>query len=439
MESNVQAVSSGISPFVGMVFLFNLIVGTGALTLPSAFADCGWIVSCVVITMICFTSYVTATFVIEAISIANALTKVSKRQLVKSETNFDIDAYDGSRQMVTGFLNNEHDPLLEPREPQINESPPSHGAHQDDGSAQSTDQTELFQITHLIECGKLARIFFSRNGVTLFYFCLCLYLYDWSYVTRDTVYIMSVAIVLSACGPFVFFNIQKTKYLQIVTSLYRWVAFTLMIALASISLITGKARGNPRQFNIDGIPSLFGVSLYAFMCHHSLPSLVTPIRNKVSIYRWILTDYVLILSFYLLLSLTGVFTFEKLNDVYTLNFVPSKCTNNNGSEQPSPIINLSFVRVILPLFPIIVLSTNFPIIAITLSNNLRVLLCPHASPNSFAYRFIMPLLAILPPIALSLFFRDLEKLMGVVGSYSGLAIQWLIPTMLVSLQKNAER
>lgn len=30
---------------VGLVYMFNLIVGTGALTMPKAFASAGWLVS----------------------------------------------------------------------------------------------------------------------------------------------------------------------------------------------------------------------------------------------------------------------------------------------------------------------------------------------------------------------------------------------------------
>ena len=35
-------------------------------------------------------------------------------------------------------------------------------------------------------------------------------------------------------------------------------------------------------FNLKGTTTLFGVSVYSFMCQHSLPSLITPIRNQAS-------------------------------------------------------------------------------------------------------------------------------------------------------------
>ena len=61
------------SPVTGLVYIFNLIVGTGALTLPAAFRDAGWGLSSALIVMLSFMSYLTATFMIEAMAAANAM------------------------------------------------------------------------------------------------------------------------------------------------------------------------------------------------------------------------------------------------------------------------------------------------------------------------------------------------------------------------------
>ena len=61
------------SPTTGLIYIFNLIVGTGALTLPAAFHDAGWALGTAVIVMLAFMSYLTTTFVIESMAAANAL------------------------------------------------------------------------------------------------------------------------------------------------------------------------------------------------------------------------------------------------------------------------------------------------------------------------------------------------------------------------------
>ena len=71
------------SPIVGFVYVFNLIVGTGALTLPAAFKDAGYVLSTVIIIMLAFMSYLTATFMIEAMAAANALVHFRRLQRIK--------------------------------------------------------------------------------------------------------------------------------------------------------------------------------------------------------------------------------------------------------------------------------------------------------------------------------------------------------------------
>ena len=61
------------SPWTGLIYIFNLIVGTGALTLPAAFRDAGWALSSALIVALSFMSYLTATFMIEAMAAANAM------------------------------------------------------------------------------------------------------------------------------------------------------------------------------------------------------------------------------------------------------------------------------------------------------------------------------------------------------------------------------
>merc|ERR1711942_526383 len=65
---------------VALVYVFNLIVGTGALTMPKAIAEAGWIVGIVMIVFIAFMSFVTATFTIESMACANALSKWTLQQ-----------------------------------------------------------------------------------------------------------------------------------------------------------------------------------------------------------------------------------------------------------------------------------------------------------------------------------------------------------------------
>ena len=160
--------------------------------------------------------------------------------------------------------------------------------------------------------GKMATLFFNKTGRTLFYLCITIYLYgdlaiygaavakslrdvactyvpsntskaagnisenalcwETSDLSRMDTYRTFLAAFTLMAGPFVFFNVTKTKYLQILTTIMRWLAFICMVTLACIRLSRGIVASPPiAQFN--GVPNMFGVCVYSFMCHHSLPSL----------------------------------------------------------------------------------------------------------------------------------------------------------------------
>lgn len=193
----------------------------------------------------------------------------------------------------------------------------------------------------------------------------------------------------------------------------------------AIKLLIGEGpQGNPPAFDVTGLPTLFGACVYSFMCHHSLPGLITPIRGKNRLGMHLALDYALITVFYLLLAFTGAFAFARLSDLYTLNFVPT----NSGN------LFLEIVDYFLALFPVFTLSTSFPIIAITLRNNLQSLFLDTTRIESYNFvlrKLLFPVVTVVPPLLLTYFLEDISILIEFTGSYAGTGIQYLIPTFLV--------
>lgn len=70
---------------IGLIFVFNLIVGTGALTLPAVIAKAGWLLGMVFIILLAFISYMTVTFVIETMACANAVIHWRRLQFIKRD------------------------------------------------------------------------------------------------------------------------------------------------------------------------------------------------------------------------------------------------------------------------------------------------------------------------------------------------------------------
>lgn len=436
------AVTETGSPYsspVAFIYVFNLIIGVGALTMPKAFSNAGWMVAIVLTGLLCFMSFVTATYMVEAMAAANATLRL--RKAVK---NLSIRPSDLSTSSITSGADTSPDESLSSDE----EEPLLINA---DSAIQRHD---LYDISKRVEMGQMANMFFSKFGVRLFYICTALYLYGdlaiyaaavpksltqvacgslsgngssssfstskpcWNPLTQIGVYRIFLAIFTVTLGPFAFFNVQKTKYLQMFTTAMRWIAFIMMIVLALVRIGKGKGKHDTPPAKFSGLPNLFGVCVYSYMCQHSLPSLITPMKNKSRITLLFIADFAVVMVFYALLSFTAIFTFPAgdLKDLYTLNFWDS-----SGK----------FVGYFLALFPVFTLSTNFPIISITLRDNLKNLFHREGRPYPWVVdKIAFPLATITLPIIVAFITQNLEFLVGVTGSYAGAGVQYIIPACL---------
>lgn len=51
-----------------------------------------------------------------------------------------------------------------------------------------------------------------------------------------------------------------------------------MISFALKAIFNGQSSGHPPPAKATSFAKMFGITVYAFMCHHSLPAIVTPMR-----------------------------------------------------------------------------------------------------------------------------------------------------------------
>lgn len=154
--------------------------------MPAAFKDAGWLVSSIVVIVLCFISYITTTFVIESMSVANAINKIKSLQKGKEVWKFHLTCFindfywnfsatqnkyslGSSQDVLQGNSSDndssaEHLPLLEYNDNIVNDH-----VNGQNGS--------LFDIKQRVELGSMANLFFNQIGVKLFYFCIAVYLY----------------------------------------------------------------------------------------------------------------------------------------------------------------------------------------------------------------------------------------------------------------------
>ena len=196
--------------------------------------------------------------------------------------------------------------------------------------------------------GKMASLFFGKHWLYL-YLCLFFYLVGnlaiyssavakslrdiictsehglcWG-LERSTFYRLIVCLfVVSQFILVAFEDITKNKFIQVFSHVctgYRLLAFGIMIGLAVPNFSIERFNQLP-PCDPSKISELFGVCIYSFTCHHSLPQIVTPISKKRGISVLVFLEYLTIFSFYLGLALTGISAFDNVNGLYTSNFHP---------------------------------------------------------------------------------------------------------------------
>jgi len=274
--------------FAGFIFVFNLIIGVGALNLPLGFNISGLILGTIMLTILCFLSYVTITFMIEALSIANALShpKASGFSMNDQVTIKEDDGAPEGRKRKKAFFVT--------------------GMQSLNTSMDDIALVSLYSIEKKVEVSELAGLFLGPIGEKLFFLVIVLYLYGDLAIYCVSVprsllqvtgtwalgnipccgpeevswfYMAGFALLL---GPFCFFDFQQTKWLQYTTMMVRNTSLLIMIILAIIFIAKGE--GTPVEsanwMQWKAFPQIFGVAIYAFMCHHSLPGIITPMREK---------------------------------------------------------------------------------------------------------------------------------------------------------------
>ena len=112
------------------------------------------------------------------------------------------------------------------------------------------------------------------------------------------------------------------------------------------------------KFNIS--LQLLGMAVFAFMCHHSVPSIILPLADKRKTLQVVLVDYVIVLFYCGIIVFSAVLNkpASAILPLYTLNFSDHSVT---------------VLAKFLSLYPVFTLSSNFPLICITLRNNLMAL------------------------------------------------------------------
>ena len=513
------------------VFVFNLVIGAGALALPVAFSNAGLLLAACFLALIAFVAWICTTYMVEAMNVGSILEvkrremeAMKKAQLVEDEREkAEADAcsredlpnlsnkagahaatiqaspyriveddshlygtFIDQEGLPEGMLDDARDPLIHSK---INTNMSGHSSDEEDkdkekaplrrmeggkhaianeeeeeerqGNTPDSDQVsnagdedkEEHGIVHQLEMGALAELILGPVGKVVFYVVLIIYLYGdlsiycvavpssllavtgpltFVHLSSTATYYLYWLIFGLVLVPLVFFNFQKTKLLQAATMIMRFLAFSLMIILPIIYIIHRQEVYVPtvkELVNPAALFSLYGTAIYSFMCHHSLPSILFPVRRKRHLSSLLALDFLAVYSIYVVLAVVAILAFGR---------DPHSICQDNLPCSIQPLYTENFdtysVRPIgwyIALFPVFTLSTNFPLIAMTLRNNLMTLIPVGLHWPIFLRRVVFALLATVPPLIIAAITTNVDELVSFTGSFGGLGIMFFFPTILI--------
>ena len=154
---STQSFSAGTAA----VYIFNLIVGTGALALPAAFAMAGWASATVLLLVLALLSYITASWVVETMAACNAILNIQTRLDSQQISQDEIDG-DSQQQPEPNYFEepDSDDGAYLVRNDMVGQVSLASYSY---GAINSRD-TELFDLKKKIELAEMSNILFNKVG-----------------------------------------------------------------------------------------------------------------------------------------------------------------------------------------------------------------------------------------------------------------------------------
>eukprot|EP00656_Telonema_subtile_P025520 TRINITY_DN27584_c0_g1_i3.p1 TRINITY_DN27584_c0_g1~~TRINITY_DN27584_c0_g1_i3.p1 ORF type:complete len:469 (+),score=111.80 TRINITY_DN27584_c0_g1_i3:129-1535(+) len=407
-------------------FLLNMLLGSGPLTLPYAFEQAGFLLGSGFVVVGAFFAYVAVTFLIEALTISNAIMTLQRST---------PDQSDATNEELQDVLK----PELEPTSKMLND--PS-----------------IYDLNVRFEVGQMSALYFSPLASKGVYLALVLYLYGtlavyaisvptslqkigWGSDDNMTHYYVYCTVFACTVLPLGFGNFENTKPVQIVVFAFRVTVFLCMIALAwqyiheyddnTVEDVDPKPASLSELHFVDisGIAYVFGNAVLTFNCHHSIPGLVCPVRPQGQlkvVFRTLLTFCCFSLA---LLCVLAMMAFKnahgdcpsepgppcEINKLYNLNFSS---------------YHVKFLAKLLDAYPVLMVAL-YPLLSITLRNNLLALLENVGTQLDPVMRQnLFTLTATLPMLLFAYAKPDIAKVTSITGAYFGCCIMYLIPAFL---------
>lgn len=462
----------------GVIFMMNSLTGLSLLTLPYGFGEAGFLLGALIILGCMIISFMTATFMCEALTIANALEyEQAEREVLEEQTPEVRKQLHDAIQHVSKSEGSLRQKLLESVSPMTPTTPTGIPRRETVQVFQAENRVKNpdreFKIRERVELGAVGERVLKTSGLdkmiaATIYVMILAFTYGtvsalvvtvnqslahtllgaaslmgYAELGENEVYTPSVIAVFFITLPLCFKNLQNTKKFTVVIMWCRFLAITILLIVGVYKSIERFRHENLKEIMLDvplwkprGFVAVFGNSVFLCGIHHYLPSMISPLEQQTQAPSVIRTAFS---SCYLLiLAICGTALIAWGNQSW------STCSSMPGGHycRIQPLYNLNFaplslgggaVALFLLAYPAMAIA-SIPIAAITTRNTMGQWLGIKAADPEAPYTFSnigLTMAVLVPPFTVALITTNVQAVIQYVGGYAGLSVSFLCPMILL--------
>ncbi|CAI5720812.1 unnamed protein product [Peronospora effusa] len=233
----------------------------------------------------------------------------------------------------------------------------------------------------------------------------------------------------------VLMDISDQALVQKFLSVYRIVAFALMLVTMTIKVVADGSEVITSRYSAIGLVNWenfgkgFGPTLLALNCQYNMPDALQPLNPKSKV-RFVAFAALLIAgTCYLLVGLLGALSFDKINPLATLMWSSyTGCGNGWGDCNYSNPLG-TIVQLIILLFPVVNVVSAYPMVGVTVGDNMLMSFPSHLTARfgESLTRSFCRLSVAAPPILFAVMFKRLDFIFAVAGLF-GFLLGLTIPS-----------
>lgn len=243
---------------------------------------------------------------------------------------------------------------------------------------------------------------------------------------------------------FTFVGLKKQWWMQMIFTFMRFLVVALVVSCCAYAIASRTHLNNDQTFDplmppladFSHLGSVFSILLFSCLYQTNIPSIAVHIHNKKRNLPLIMQAVtVTLLLVYVPLGLVASTAVPDLNSMVTLAF------RHYTAGTASPHSWTYLVEYVVILFPALDVFSVFPIMAITLADNITALLYGRSSKDLGTRvlpkqrQLTVRMCVCVPPLLISLLEYDLGVILSWAGLCSFLVVPFILPLSLVAARK----